>query len=184
GYTDAGRGRYSRPGQPESAGVSIVDGNRAYAHSSNDVMVHDRNGGNQPFSPFDLLAVYEHGGDYRAATRAAAIELGVEHRQHTLLLVDGYAEADIARKIMLPHGWIVRSMNGKADASGDFDTRIVWAATPNKAVSVASAIGGYGIAMAQGYDPITMARDGILVDYLNAVRTDADEHHRAPHRRP
>lgn len=173
GYTDAGHGRYSRPGQPESAGVSIVDGNRAYAHSSNDVMVFDRSGGNQPFSPFDLFAQYDHGGDRKAAVRAAAVELGVEYRLHTLLLVEGHQEAEAARKVMFPRGWVVRTMNGKADVTGDFDTKIVWGATAGKATAVANAIGGYGITMKDGLDPLTMARDGILVDYLDAVKADA-----------
>lgn len=110
GYTQGHGNRWSRPGKPDSMGVSILGDGKAYAHSSNDPMCYDRRGDNRPFSSFDLYAYFEHGDDYSAATKAAAEELGMQlgSKLHTLLYVEGYEDAKTIRDLMFPHGWVVR----------------------------------------------------------------------------
>ena len=69
GYLERGA-RFVRPGG-KSASVVILEG-KSYHHSANDAMSdgyrHD---------PFDLFCQYEHGGDVRAAVKAAAAALGL-----------------------------------------------------------------------------------------------------------
>jgi len=74
GYTNAGNGRYSRPGEPDSKGVAILDG-KAYVHSSNDPLFEVC--GNHRLSAFDVSVHWDFGGDYEAAAAALAPGLGV-----------------------------------------------------------------------------------------------------------
>lgn len=76
GYTRLQNGRYGRPGKADSAGVSILENGKSFHWSSNDPLDSARSGSNQPRSSFDLFAEYEHGGDYKKAARAAALQLG------------------------------------------------------------------------------------------------------------
>lgn len=83
GYTKCGNGRYSRPGKKDSAGVVVLrDKGKSYHMSSNDPLDSDARGKQQPRSPFDLYAMYEHNGSYRAAVRAAAETLGLQKRKY------------------------------------------------------------------------------------------------------
>ncbi|ALW89636.1 bifunctional DNA primase/polymerase [Deinococcus actinosclerus] len=79
GYTPFTKTRYTRPGADASpGGVHLLEDKRgrlcSYHHSSNDLLndghLHD---------PFDLFVAYQHGGDFKAAVKAAARELGVKH---------------------------------------------------------------------------------------------------------
>lgn len=80
GYQHQHGGRYLSPhsstGQP---GVFIQEGkNRAWNEHGSDPLCSSNSG--HPVSPFDLFCEYEHGGDVRAATKAAAQQLGVVNR--------------------------------------------------------------------------------------------------------
>lgn len=79
GYTPFTRTRYTRPGADASpGGVHLLEDQRgrlcSFHHSSNDILndghLHD---------PFDILVAYQHGGDFKAAVKAAARELGIKH---------------------------------------------------------------------------------------------------------
>lgn len=78
GYTPSDGGRLSRPGQPESAGVIVHhDRNKCYCYSSNDPLAFDRNGRNQPASPFDVLLVFDCDGDWHKALKKASKSLNL-----------------------------------------------------------------------------------------------------------
>lgn len=77
GYTQFTPQRYTRPGLNASpGGVHLLEDERgrlcSYHHSSNDLLndghLHD---------PFDLFVAYQHGGDFKAAVKSAARELGL-----------------------------------------------------------------------------------------------------------
>jgi hypothetical protein len=72
GYTRSGP-RWKRPGG-KSPSVAIQAG-RSFHHSSNDAL---SNGYWR--RPFDVLCTLDHGGDYKAAVKAAAGLLGLEYR--------------------------------------------------------------------------------------------------------
>lgn len=79
GYTEGHRGRYSRPGQPDSMGVVVVD-DISFHWSSNDPL-HRVNGSGRPL-PIDAFNVYtefEHNGDVRKAIKSAAEAMGMAH---------------------------------------------------------------------------------------------------------
>lgn len=78
GYKAYTRTRYTRPGADASpGGVHLLEDARgrlcSYHHSTNDLLndghLHD---------PFDVYVAYEHGGDFRAAVKAAARDLGIK----------------------------------------------------------------------------------------------------------
>ncbi|MEM1098583.1 MAG: AAA family ATPase [Planctomycetota bacterium] len=77
GYTlDTRSGEYTRPGEGASpGGVVILDG-RSFHHSTNDPL-HD---GLHTVDSFAVFCAIEHGGELPKAIRAAAIELGIEHK--------------------------------------------------------------------------------------------------------
>lgn len=80
GYTKAHGGRWSRPGDKDSAGVEVIKGqNKTYHYSSNDPLDSDSHGDHQPRGPFDYLLHFDHRGDYKAAVKAAAFEMGMVH---------------------------------------------------------------------------------------------------------
>jgi hypothetical protein len=183
GYTHCTGNRWSRPGKPDSCGVHVHQDGRAYAHSSNDRMAGDRCGvgGNRPFSAFDLFAYYEHSEDYSAATRAAAVALGMEYKGnslHSLIYVQGYDNAKIVRDSMFQHGWVARGFktadNIKLTDISEYENIIVWAYSDPTAKSIAKLIpGAYPIVVPNGLDAKAMERDGILYAYLEAIRADA-----------
>jgi hypothetical protein len=179
GYTHVHGNRWSRPGKADSAGVHVMSDGRAYAHSSNDLMAGDRMGDSRPFSAFDLFAYYEHGEDYKAATKAAAQELGIERSSlHTLIYVEGYPNAAAVREVMFPHGWVARGFRATGKINLDSIERytniIVWAYSDRIAVGIASAIAGaHAIVVPNGLDAVAMQREGILQPYLEAVLADA-----------
>lgn len=78
GYTKAHGGRWSRPGDKDSAGVEVIKGqNKTYHYSSNDPLDSDSAGEHQPRAPFDYFLHFDHRGDYKAAVKAAALEMGM-----------------------------------------------------------------------------------------------------------
>lgn len=77
GYTFFSNLRYTRPGKDASpGGVHLLEDARgrlcSFHHSTNDLLndghLHD---------PFDIFVAYEHGGDFKAAVKAAARQLGI-----------------------------------------------------------------------------------------------------------
>ncbi|WP_034384878.1 YfjI family protein [Deinococcus sp. YIM 77859] len=80
GYTRDGD-RYTRPGEDASGrDVKLLENARgvlcSYHHSSNDPLADTPDAAHLQ-EPFDLYRLYEHSGDYRAAVKAAAEELGL-----------------------------------------------------------------------------------------------------------
>lgn len=85
GYRREGDKVYTRPGEGASGGdVKLLENKRgvlcSFHHSSNDPL-DGGNGDGHLREPFDLYAEYEHGGDMKAAVKAAAEELGMEYAQ-------------------------------------------------------------------------------------------------------
>ena len=180
-YTQQGN-RWSRPNKADSLGVTVFDDGKAYAYSSNDRLAADRCGVGQkrPFTSFDLFAYYDHNENYAAATRAAAIELGMAYEdklQHTMIFVEGYDNAKAVREVMFPHGWVARGFRPdkiNVDGISKYSSVIVWAYRDSTAREVAATItGAYPLVVPNGLDAIAMQRDGILQTYLDAVLTDA-----------
>jgi len=180
-YTQQGS-RWSRPGKADSLGVTVFDDGKAYAYSSNDRLAADRCGvgGNRPFSAFDLFAYYEHNEDYSAATRAAAIELGMayEDKLHTLIFVEGYDNARAVRETMFPRGWVARGFktadNIRLTDIGEYENIIVWAYRDSTAQWFAATVpGAYPLVVPNALDAMAMQRDGILQIYLEAALVDA-----------
>ena len=188
GYTQHGD-RWSRPGKADSLGVRVLSDGKAYAFSSNDMMAADRCGvgDNRPFDSFDMLAYRDHREDYKAATRAAAIELGMAYEAtqlHTLLYVEGYANAAVTREVMFNHGWVARGFRPdkiNLDGTGKYTNVIVWSYKDGLAKHVAGMIpGAYPLVVPNGLDAQAMAKDGILQPYLDAVLADARSKTSAP----
>jgi DNA-binding transcriptional regulator GbsR (MarR family) len=73
-YSPKGQ-RWVRPGGTSDSVYIFPETNTSYHHSSSDPLhsVHAR-------TPFDILVEYEHTGDVKAAVKAAAQWLGMEHR--------------------------------------------------------------------------------------------------------
>lgn len=181
GYTQHGN-RWSRPGKADSMGLAVFDDGKAYAFSSNDAMAADRCGvgDSRPFSSFDLFAYYDHNEDYSAATKAAAFELGMayENNLHTLLYIEGYDNAKIARDLMFEHGWVVRGFRGdsvKTEGIEKYENIIVWSYSDALSRHVVTNIlpRAYPLVVPNGMDAQTMHHDGILQPYLEAVLADA-----------
>lgn len=84
GYTQDGD-RYTRPGEDASGrDVKLLENSKgvlcSYHHSSNDPLAGEPDAAHLQ-EPFDLYRLNEHGGDFRAAVKAAAEELGVSYAQ-------------------------------------------------------------------------------------------------------
>lgn len=180
-FTHVGGNRWSRPGKEDSAGVHVFDNGKAYEYSSNGKMRGDRSGSgkNQPFDAFDLFAEYDHNGDYREATIAAAKALGLWIELHTLLFVEGRDNAAAIREPLFKQGWVTRGFdNNKVNATGiaekGYKNILVWTYDASLGKAIASMIpGAYAFTYPDGQDAKTMAADGIVDTYLSAVLADA-----------
>jgi len=95
-YTDHGNGRWSRPAQPDSMGVSVMPNGKSYHYSSGDDLDSDHGGKNQPFGAFDFYLQYEHHGDYKAAVRAVAAEFGLDYQSREKHLSESFKTVDTA----------------------------------------------------------------------------------------
>lgn len=74
GYAPAGKRRWRSPSGHGMAGVVLLpDGQRIFCHHASDPLGDDK-----PHDAFDLFVHFDHCGDVRAATRAAAKMLGME----------------------------------------------------------------------------------------------------------
>jgi len=75
GYRRQGK-RFTTPDSHHAAGLVLLDSGRIYSHHAGDVL-----GGGRSRDAFDVWTTLNHGGDIRAATRAAAKLLGIEARR-------------------------------------------------------------------------------------------------------
>jgi Bifunctional DNA primase/polymerase, N-terminal len=71
GYERRGK-RFASPETSHGAGVVLLDDGRAYCHHAGDPL-----SGEHAHDAFDVYRLLQHGGDYRAAVKAAAQELGL-----------------------------------------------------------------------------------------------------------
>ena len=71
GYRRQGR-RFASPETGHAAGVTLLDDGRAYCHHQGDPLATGR-----ALDSFDLFRILDHGGDWRAAVKAAAAALGL-----------------------------------------------------------------------------------------------------------
>ena len=83
GYRREDDHTYTRPGEDASGrDVKLLENKRgvlcSYHHSSNDPLAASPDS-EHLMEPFDLYRLNEHGGDFKAAVRAAAAELGLGH---------------------------------------------------------------------------------------------------------
>ncbi|MFZ1869583.1 MAG: bifunctional DNA primase/polymerase [Steroidobacteraceae bacterium] len=75
GYVRAGKRRWKSPQGHGIAGVVLLPSGKVFCHHSSDAL-----GDEHAHDAFDLYAQFEHGGDQRAAVRAAAELLGLNKR--------------------------------------------------------------------------------------------------------
>jgi putative DNA primase/helicase len=68
--------RYTAPDSQHSAGVAILDDGRAYCHHAGDALADGH-----AHDAFDVYRLLDHGGDCRAAIKAAALVLGLDQRE-------------------------------------------------------------------------------------------------------
>lgn len=78
GYKRCGKRYLSPHSETKLPGVHIM-GNKCWIHHASDPLCSEDTG--CPVGPFDLFTKYEHGGDYKASTKAAARLLGIEPPQ-------------------------------------------------------------------------------------------------------
>ncbi|WP_407540486.1 phage/plasmid primase, P4 family [Deinococcus radiomollis] len=84
GYQREDSKTYTRPGKDASGrDVRLLENKKgvlcSYHHSSNDPIAGHPSDKHLR-EPFDLFTEYEHGGDFKAAVRAASVELGLQKR--------------------------------------------------------------------------------------------------------
>lgn len=79
GYTDEGGEYFSHPNNDSGNSVHVLDENMAHHFGANDPF-----GTGQTSTPFSLFAFYEHGGDWKAATKALAERYGVQHEPQVI----------------------------------------------------------------------------------------------------
>ena len=75
GYVRRGR-RFASPDTSHAAGVAILESGKVWCHHVGDPLAIGR-----ALDAFDLFRIFEHGGDYRGAVRAAAAHLGLDRRE-------------------------------------------------------------------------------------------------------
>ncbi len=73
GYARVGRKRWKSPHGRNFGGVILLNDGRVFCHHASDPL-----GDQKPHDAFDLFCQFEHGGDKRLATRAAALALGLD----------------------------------------------------------------------------------------------------------
>lgn len=78
GYKQQGKRWLSPHSGTGLPGVVILDDTRCWIHHASDPLCSDAS--RQPVAPFDLFCYYDHGGDIKKATRAAAEILGMDRK--------------------------------------------------------------------------------------------------------
>lgn len=81
GYKQMGRRWLSPHSESGIPGVHVMQ-NKCWIHHASDPLCSESSG--YPVGPFDLFTQYEHGGDYRASTKAAARLLGISQVSKTI----------------------------------------------------------------------------------------------------
>jgi len=74
-YTRKGR-RFASPDTTHSAGIVVLESGKVYCHQSGDPLRSDK-----ALDAFDLFRILDHGGDFRAAVKAAAALLGIKRER-------------------------------------------------------------------------------------------------------
>lgn len=107
GYKKCGR-RYMSP--HSSSGIPGVEimGNKAWVHHESDPLCSNQNG--TPVGPFDLFREYEHDGDYAAATKAAAKQLGIKPNRAPLADEKVVKQVEKSVDIKKPHHMTIESI--------------------------------------------------------------------------
>lgn len=72
GYLRAGRQRWKSPNGHGVAGVVVLPSGKVYCHHASDGLTDGH-----AHDAFDLYRLFDHGGDFRAAVKAAAVVLGM-----------------------------------------------------------------------------------------------------------
>ncbi len=75
GYQRKGK-RFTKPGSHHSPGLKLLDSGKLFSHHAGDVL-----GGGHARDAFDCWMLLAHGGDIRAATKAAAQLLGLNRKE-------------------------------------------------------------------------------------------------------
>lgn len=75
GYKRIGK-RFAKPDSHHAPGLVLLDDRRVYCHHLGDPL-----GDGKPHDTFDVFRLFEHGGDTRAAVRAAAHILGLNQER-------------------------------------------------------------------------------------------------------
>jgi putative DNA primase/helicase len=77
GYVKKGK-RFSKPGSQHAPGLKLLDNGKVYSHHAGDIL-----GDGKAHDAFDLYALFDHGGNFGAAVKAAAQALGLtQERAH------------------------------------------------------------------------------------------------------
>ena len=76
GYERAGKRRFKSPNGHGMAGVVLLPSGKVFCHHQSDQL-----GGAHAHDAFDVFAILQHRGDYRAAVKAAAAMLGIDQRE-------------------------------------------------------------------------------------------------------
>lgn len=93
GYVQKGKRFLSPHSTTKLPGVSIFeDGQTCWIHHASDPLCSNNKG--QPRSSFDFYAYYEHRGDYKEATKAAAKLLGIEYKNAPPVYIDHPVKKD------------------------------------------------------------------------------------------
>jgi putative DNA primase/helicase len=74
GYARRGK-RFASPGTGHAPGVVLLESGKAFCHHAGDPL-----SGEHAHDAFDCFRLLAHGGDMRAAVKAAAAALGLERR--------------------------------------------------------------------------------------------------------
>ena len=75
GYERRGK-RFTKPKSSHAPGLVLLDDGRVFSHHAGDSL-----GDGKPHDSFDLFVTFDHGGDFRAAVKAAAKALGLGMRR-------------------------------------------------------------------------------------------------------
>jgi Bifunctional DNA primase/polymerase, N-terminal len=75
GYQKRGK-RFIAPDSGHAPGVSLLDNGKIYCHHQGDVLASER-----ALDAFDVFRLLDHGGDFRAAVKAAAQALGLDRER-------------------------------------------------------------------------------------------------------
>lgn len=176
GYTQATPDRLSRPGEPDSKGVAILDG-KSYHHSGNDPLFEAC--GEHRLSPFDVVVHLDYNGDYERA----AVEIGKQLGIYDPAFIDFVLAHELHRAEHADFSKIIpeekHSANGYLTGATDKAVYMNVLALMGERKRIADVmIGHRRIATATNSDGVTVALCGTgtvknCLDRLNGVLIDS-----------